>query len=191
MKKICLIAIAILSFSVVYGNLPEKVETLSAKAILQNTEGYFVLSDGSMWKAIGFSKRWRSLSEWWNNAQLVPENYECVPNDWFLGAQIEAYSKYDNLQVDESDASNQEVLKQCTHLLVNTRTGQVLFAISLHPGDCIVRVFNEARDEGYNKGYHEGRLSSYQNATDIYNKGHSEGYKAGYQAGVQDTLPKG
>jgi len=186
MKKWFLIMI--LSCSVICAEKPEKVETLSSKVICQNTNGYFVLSDGSCWKAISFSKRWRSLSEWWNSVQLVPANYECVPNDWYLGTQIEAYRKYGNLEVDESNASNQELLKQCTHLLVNSRTGQVLFAIALHPAECIVQLFTEAHEDGYNKGLYEGRLKNYQNSSDSYKSGYSEGYKDGYVKGFQAAL---
>lgn len=191
MRKWLLTALTIISCSTVFANFPEKIETLSTKIILENTNGYFVLSDGSCWKAIGFSKRWRSLSEWWNNVQLVPENYECVPNDWFVGTEIEAYSKYGNLEVSEADASNQEHLKQCTHLLVNRRTGQVLFATALPTSLCIAEVFNEAKAEGYNKGYNAGRAKGYENANEIYNNGYSEGYKKGYTDGVQDTVIEG
>jgi hypothetical protein len=179
--------IAVLSCSFVYAEGPERVEALSSKVILQNTSGYFVLSDGSCWKAIGFAKRWRSLTEWWNGVELVPENYNCVPNDWYLGSQIEVYPKYEYLRVNEADASNQEDLRQCTHLFANTRTGQVLFAISLHPAECIVQLFTESRKEGYDEGFSLGRLSSYQNADDIYNQGHADGYKAGYIEGIRNS----
>jgi hypothetical protein len=188
MKKWLLIALTLLSCSSIHAtsySYPEKVEVLASKVVLQNTNGYFVLSDRSCWKAIGYSPRWRTLSEWWNNVQLVPENYECVPNDWFLGAQIEVYSKYGNLNISEADASNQDALKQCTHLLVNSRTGQVLFAIALEPAECIVQLFTDAYQDGYSFGYSEGRLNSYKNATEIYNSGHSDGYKLGYSEGYQ------
>jgi hypothetical protein len=195
MKKWLLITIAILSSSVMhadssvmYTDGPEKAETLSSKVILQNTNGYFVLSDRSCWKVIGFSKRWRSLTEWWNNVQLAPENYACVPNDWYLGSQIEVYPKYGNLEISEGNASNQEALKQCTHLLVNTRTGQVLFAIALEPAECTIQLFNDAHEDGYDKGFHQGRLKTYQNANEIYNSGRAHGYKAGYTEGYQAAM---
>ncbi len=188
MKKWLFTLMTILFCSAIHASWPERVESLSAKVILQNTEGYFVLSDGSCWKAIGFSTRWRSLNEWWNAVQLVPKNYECVPNDWYLGTLIEVYSKSGNCQVNESDASNQEALAQCSHLFLNKRTEQVLFAIALHPADCIVRLFNESKKEGYDEGYSRGRLSNYQNGTDIYNKGRAEGYKVGYTDGVCDAM---
>lgn len=186
MKK-CLL-IMLVSCGLICAEAPERIQTLSSKVICENTNGYFVLSDGSCWKAIGFSKRWRSLREWWNSVQLVPENYECVPNDWFLGTLIEVYRKHGNLEVDEGNAVNQETLKQCTHLLFNTRTGQVLFAISLHPAECIVQLFSEAHQDGYNKGFYEGRSKSYQNASDSFKNGYSEGYKDGYTKGLRDSL---
>jgi hypothetical protein len=188
MKKLFLVMIAVLSCSVMEASPAEKVEVLSSKVILQNTNGYFGLSDGSCWKVVGFAPRWRSLSEWWNNVQIVPESYKCVPNDWHLNSQIEVYSKYQNLQVNEADASNQAALQQCTHLLVNSRTGQVLFAIALHPADCLVQLSTEVRKEAFDEGYHQGRLKSYANATEVYNNGHAEGYKEGYAEGVRKAL---
>ena len=170
-----------------YAESAEVVETLSSKVILQNTSGYFVLSDRSLWKVLGFSKRWRSLSEWWNDVQLVPQNYECIPNDWLLGSQIAVYSKIGNLEVDEANASNKDELKQCTHLLVNMHTGQVLFAMALEPADCIVKLFNDAHGDGYNKGLGEGNSENYQNATKSYNQGRADGYRDGYTQGFQDA----
>ncbi len=186
MKKWLVIALALLSCLGLHASSIEKIEVLSSKVILQNTNGYFVLSDRSCWKAVGFAKRWRTPSEWWNNVQLVPENYECVPNDWFLGSQIQIYSKYENLEVNEANASNSEALKQCTHLLLNSRTGQVLFAVALEPAECIVQLFNDAYQDGHSVGYSQGRLKSYENATEIYNNGHADGYKSGYEEGFQD-----
>ena len=178
-------AMAILSCAAVRADVVEKIETLSSKVILQNTDGYFVLSDGSCWKVIGFSKRWRSLREWWNNVQLAPANYECVPNDWFLGTEIEVYSKRQALQVDEADASNQASLKQCTHLLVNTRTAHVLFAIALTPAECIVQLSKEMHKDGYDQGLHKGRVEGYANGANGYAVGYKVGYEEGHKAAAE------
>lgn len=191
MRNGFLITLVIFSCSVLCADYPERTGTLSSKVILQNTSGYFVLSDRSCWKAIGFATRWRTVSEWWNNVQLVPERYECIPNDWYLGTQIEVYSKYNNLEVSEANATNQEALKQCTHLLLNTRTGKVLFAVALEPAECIVQLFNEAYADGHDEGFTQGRLKSYQNATEIYNNGHAEGYKVGYAEGFRAAMNNG
>jgi hypothetical protein len=188
MKKWLFIVVMVFCSCALNASEAEREEYLSAKVILQNKTGYYVLTDGSCWKVIGFEKRWRTPREWWNNVQLVPRNYECIPNDWFLGAKIQAYPKYEYLNVDEANASNEAELKQCTHLLLNTRTGQVLFAIALHASDCMVQVYTSSRDEGYHQGYTEGKLSSYQNANDIFNRGVSEGYKNGYSKGYQDAV---
>ncbi len=175
MIKCFLSIITIFCCSISYANQQEEAKWLSAKVILQNSNGYFALSDGSCWKAISFQKRWRTLSEWWNSVELAPGNYECMPNDWHLGAQIEIYSKYGNLEVREADASNQEELRRCTHLLVNPQTGYVLFAIALGPEDCIIELFNDAYREGYQSGYSEGSVDGYQNGYDI---GYSDSYYA-------------
>lgn len=171
-----------------YAGEPEKIETLSTKVIMQSTNGYFLFSDGSCWKVMNFQKRWRSPGEWWNNIQLVPQNYECLPNDWVLGSEIAIYPKYQNMEVNLDNASNLEALKQCTHLLFNRRTGQVLFATSLHPSECITQVFNDANKEGYETGYNKGRLASYQNSAEVYEQGHKDGYKKGYTEGYRACL---
>lgn len=193
MKKWVLIALLSCSFG--YAGTPEKTGTLSSKVVLQNTSGYFVLSDRSCWKTFGFTKRWRSLSEWWQDAKLVPEKWESLPTDWHSGTQIEVYPKFGNLEVDEANASNQADLKQCTHLLVNTRTGKILFAIALEPSECVTMLHKESREEGYNEGYEKGRSNAYKNATDLFNKGREEGRKAGYaegyKAGVQNEQQPG
>ncbi len=130
---------------------------------------YFTLSDGSCWKVFPFTKRWRSPLEWWRGVNLeVPEAYECAPNDWVVGADIETYLKYDALSVDETHASNAAQLKRCTHLLVNRHTHQILFAISLQPGDCLKQVFEEA----YQQGLTKGKSSGYR---DGYNNGYNDG----------------
>ncbi len=188
MKKTLIAAIAVLVCTAVEAGEPENIQALSAKVILQNTHGYFALADGNCFKAIGFSKRWRTLSEWWNNVQIVPQSYECVPNDWFVGTQIEVYPKNGNLMVNEGDASNQESLRQCTHLLVNTRTGQILFAISMHPAECISQLYKDAFSDGHTEGYDKGRQSSSRSANEIYNEGHAAGYRVGYTAGYRAAV---
>jgi len=188
MKRYLLLALVVLGCVALEAGQPQRTGlSVSAKVILKSKQGYFVLSDGTSWKVIGFEKRWRSLSEWWNSVQLVPENYECMPNDWYLGASIDVYPKYGNLEVSEANASNQEDLKKCTHLLINTNTGQVLFAVGLDPATCLVQVFKDAYDDGYRVGYDAGKLSSYKNATEVYNDGHTDGYKEGYTEGYKDA----
>lgn len=185
MRKLVVVLIGLFSCLAMQAGEPEKREILSSKIILQNTEGYFILSDGSYWKTVPFVKRWRTLSEWWNGDALIPQNYECVPSDWYIGAEIDVYPKYENLIINEANASNQEMIKQCTHLFVNTKNGQILFAISLHPIECLNRLFKDAHQEGYDAGYSKGREAVYENAGDAYNQGCADGYKGGYREGYQ------
>lgn len=174
-----------------YGDGPEKIEALSSKVVIEDSAGYFVLSDRSCFKVVAFVKRWRNLTEWWNNTELVSKNYDCSPSNWYLGSQIEVYSKQNNLEVDEANASNQEDLKQCTHLLVNSATGQVLFAISLEPADCIIRLFEDAHKQGYAEGFLKGSKKSLVLREEGYNAGYKEayhvGYKEGYNTGYKDA----
>ena len=153
--------------SVCQAGEPERVELLSSKVILKNGDSYFVLSDGSFWKAVTFAKRWRTASEWWNDTEIVPSEYECVPNNWHLGGEIWVYPKYGNLAIDEKSASNYEAIHECTHLLVNDQTGQIIFAVALHPADCLIHIYNDAQKESYDEGYTKGRRASTQNATNV------------------------
>lgn len=179
----CLFAV-----SVMFANYPEKIDYLASKVILKNTDGYFALADGSFWKAITFVKRWRTPSEWWNSVELIPPSYECVPDSWVLGTEIQVFSKYGNNVVNEANASNQEAIKQCTHVLVNARTGQGLFAISLHPADCLNQISKDVSKESFEAGFNKGRLESFQDATHAYNTGRQAGYQDGYQEGYKAAM---
>ncbi len=140
-----------------YGTELEKSALLTSKADLGDNKGYFVLADGSAWKVVPFEKRWRSVTEWWNGEELdVPECYETGSESWLLGTEIEVFSKTGHYDVNMADASNADTLSQCTHLLHNTRTGKVLFALALEPELFLVNLFKDAHKIGYDKGYKEG-----------------------------------
>lgn len=187
MKKLLMFVVLIFVYTV-HANDSAYVATLCAKVVASDGKGFFILSDGSYWKTVGFVKRTRSIAEWWNNVELAPKNYECVPNDWFIGAQIACFLKSANLTVDESNASNIEELKQCTHLLVNQGNEQILFAVMLDPATCLTQIFNQAYQDGYDKGNRDGRSSGQKNNSEQYEKGRSDGYTAGYQAGYQQGV---
>lgn len=155
MRSSILTVILVLALFNVDAGDPEKIETLTAKAPL-NTQGFYVLSDGSCWKVFPFVKRTRSLTEWWNNEQLIPNNYEVVPDDWLIGTKIEIYPKQENLNVNEADAYNQNDLGQCTHLFVNAGNQQILFGVLLSTEDCVVQAFKEGYEAGYKKGRSRG-----------------------------------
>ncbi len=188
MKKWFLCLCLWLSLASLGASEPEKVEMLLGRVILENTQGYFTLADGSHWKVIAFSKRWRSLTEWWRGEALIPENYNCQPKEWLIGTEIAVYRKYGNLEVKESDAANQEMIRQSTHLFANTRTGQILFAIALDPALCLSMLYKEAKKEGETKGFEKGRMSTYRNGTEIYDQGYQAGYTVGYQQGFEEGL---
>ena len=155
----------------------ERMGSMTCKIKSEQTHVYFTLSDGSCWQVFPFTKRWRSPLEWWRGVNLeVPDGYECLPDDWVVGAEIEAYPKYDALSVDETNASNAEQLKRCTHLLVNRHTRQILFALALPPGECLKQVFEEAyqqgfakgKSSGYHDGYYAGRHQSHSEPSIVY-----------------------
>jgi hypothetical protein len=168
----------ILACSLAQAMPPESVVQLSTKVILSNNNGYYVLSDNTCWKVIYFSKRWRSLSEWWNDVKLVPETFECAPKDWIEGSYIEVYSKRDFPEIPLQNASNQDDLINCSHVLINSTSKQVLFANALTTADCMVLLFNQAHEDGYNEGYTRG-----------HSLGYSLGYSTGYQAGLSARPP--
>jgi hypothetical protein len=175
-----LLLASVFSCSFTQASEPERVEILEAAATFPSGEGYFILSDQSCWKVIGFSTRWRTITEWWNGTQLVPQNFENVPKDWTLGSYVEIYSKYGNLSINEADASNQDKLRQCTHLIVNPGTGMVLFAIPLSTSQCMVSLFNEAHATGYSEGYSIGYSVGCDNQ---YNSAYNNGYSRGFEDG--------
>lgn len=155
--------ITVLHCITVEANLSERVETIDSKVMLENRNGYFVLSDGSMWKVFKLDKRSRSVCEWWRGEELIPQNYDCNPSDWRIGEKIEVYAKTDDLKLLISNASNALELKLCSHLFIHSTTKQALFAIALDPATCLIAIFNEAFNQGYEKGrshalprYHQG-----------------------------------
>lgn len=170
---------------------PEKVETLAAKFCLENKIGYYVFSDDSCWKVIGFSKRSRSLREWWNNVQLAPEIYDCTPDKWTVGAPIEIYAKDSFSPIPLDNASNKENVMQCSHVFLNKNTRQVLFALSLKPAECLSQLYKighkEGHEEGYSKGMregnHQGYQRGYQQGTEKSGEEYQKGYRLGYQEG--------
>lgn len=137
---------------------------------------------------MSFAPRWRSVSEWWNGVELIPQNYRCEPADWVLGTEIQTCSKYGNIEVNLADASNQEALNQCTHLLFNKRTGQVLFAIAMDTAHCMSDLFNEAYKEGKAKGVQEGYAKACSDSNVIYETGKTAGYKTGYAEGYKAAM---
>lgn len=152
MKKIIL---SLLLFASAYAGEP--FGYITGKIVPLENKGYWIFSDGSFWQVTTFVKRWRSPLEWVSGVELyVPDEYLSNLTDWSLGDEFEEYPKYGNSRIDESAASNQDDLKKCTHILVNSRTGKILFATALHPSDFILEVFNEGHGIGYFKGYNSG-----------------------------------
>ncbi len=202
-------ALILLGFGQVEAAPPEIIDSLSSKVSIRDSHGYFVLADGSCWKTVPFTPRWRSLNEWWNDVKLAPDYYLTKLDDWHTGTLIEVYSKLDHLEIDESDAADPALFKQCSHLLFNTRTRQVLFATELHPAKCVVQVYTEGETIGYQSGYqqgrNEGRAQGQQAAAEEYHQGYAaaqreleqilaakekEAYRKGYDAcaGEADEL---
>ncbi len=175
--------------SFIFADELENIEILSSKVVLQSSEGYFALSDGSCWKVVSFSPRWRSPCEWWHNVEIVPESYKTTPADWLVGTKIEIYPVYGNLDVNLDNASNEAELMECTHLLYDTKARRVLFAIPMHPSYCLTNVFTDAHQEGYDKGYLDGRSEPFEHSAESYTNGYEAGYENGYkEARTEDAF---
>lgn len=161
MRNWCLFVLSLFACASVCANGgPERTARLYSKAVFRDGNGYCVLSDGSYWEVVRFFPRERTLCEWWNNVELVPKNYDCGLGDWVVGEVIQTYSKH-ALKVNDADAGNKWSLKQCTDLLVNTRTGKVLFGVSMNPNPVLFlsqisqRFYKEGWDDGWDDGYNE------------------------------------
>jgi hypothetical protein len=183
---VLVVIVAFFAFLNVSVNAENYGPALAAKVTIEEADGYFILSDGSYWKVVGFVPRTRGLIEWWNDVQLAPDTYKCVPNDWILGVEVIAYPKYGNLGVDEEKASNQDALRQCSYLLVNKANGQVLFASPLDPAVFLTQVFKEAQHSGYDKGYTKGVYERSSINQKEVKKNCDKAYSDGYALGCSE-----
>lgn len=178
MKKVLF---ALFAFTAAYA---EPSMALVAKIVPTESRGYFIFSDGSFWKVSSFIKRWRTPLEWISGDEIyVPENYDCTVALWTLGDEFEAYPKYGNARVNDSDASNEDAIKSHSHILVNTRTEKILFATPVHPSDFTIQIYNEGYDEGHSVGYKKGYSSG-------YSTGHTIGYSEGQTAARAPQAPR-
>jgi hypothetical protein len=130
---------------------------LVTNLVIDDSKGYFVLSDGTYWKIDTFVTRWRSLLEWIGGDEVyVPDAYQCTVKDWVMGEEFEYFPKVGNLRINEADASNEAELKKHSYILVNHRTGKVLFGTPIHAAQFVTDVYNEGYNVGYRKGYSSG-----------------------------------
>lgn len=156
---------------------------LSSKIDIDSSGSYFCLSDGSLWRVYDFNPRWRSLSEWWHDVSLVPQEFQCKTKDWFLGSDIQVISKQETNPACLDDADNQRILKNCTHLLYNVAAGKYLFAVHLDPKDCLLSLYQDAFNLGHKKGYSEAKLQSNTDSAREFKKGYEAGYYKGFNDG--------
>jgi hypothetical protein len=164
----------------------EQEGVLASKVLIKDASGFYALSDGSIWKVMGLTPRWRTVSEWWNSIQIVPEDFECAINDFYIGAKLKIVPKHAYDAFDDQCASNKEELARCSHIIINTDTNKCVFAVALRPETALVEVYNESYKQGYSTGYNKGRLSTNIEAYNQYEKG----YQAGYQNGVKDAVSR-
>lgn len=176
-----------LSFSLFADQSQEQESILASKVIITDSSGFYAMGDLSIWKVIGLSPRWRSLSEWWNGVQIVPEDFQCSINDFYVGAKLRIIPKHEYNIFDDACAANKSDLARCSHVIVNTATNKCVFAIALRPETAIVELYNESYNQGYSLGYNEGRRRINVENYHQYEKG----YRDGYKQGLKDALVNG
>jgi hypothetical protein len=178
--KICFKVCVLVAFlSQTFAASEEANFNLTSKVLINESTGFYTLSDGSFWKVFNFSPRWRTISEWWNDVKLIPEAYDTAPQDWYIGADLEVISKLDHLDAKESDSSHKNLLARCTHIIRNTGSNKCLFAVELKPETLLVELYNDTYKSAYEKGYYKGQLSSDLDASKQYEKGYEAGYYQG------------
>lgn len=186
MIKYLLACLCVLNMGLSASESKEHEDVLVSKVVVNDFSGFYSLSDGSIWKVMGLTPRWRTLSEWWNSIQIVPEDFECAINDFYVGANIQIIPKHEYEAFSDGCASNKNDLARCSHIILNKGTNKCVFAVALKPETAIVEVYNESFKQGYSSGYNKGRLATNVEAYDQYEKG----YQAGYQNGVKDATAR-
>lgn len=139
----------------------EQEASLAMSLGYQSHRGYFALSDGSYWKAVGLIARWRDPIEWIYGEELIPEDYLSMPRVWQVDEEIRTYLKRDSVNVKRVDLANlydPVEFQKCSHLLFNVNREQGIFAVKLDIADCIVGVAYQAYENGYGEGFCRARL---------------------------------
>lgn len=196
MKKYLLGVVCLFATSLMHADETQEVAyagSLAGQIFVGDTNGFFILSDGSCWKTASFITRWRNPLEWWNSVDLnPPQNFQCTPKDWTLGAPIEVYPKLRLSGIDISNASNAAELNQCTHVMINQHTGHVLFSVALAPSVAMMEIFKTGHAAGYKEGVQKGSSETRQVAhKEGYNEGRQAAYQEGYNEGRQSAHQEG
>ena len=171
----------------------EHIGALAGTILVGDTNGFFMLADGSCWKTTSYVTRWRGPLEWWNGVDIAPpQGFQCTLKDWNLGAPIEFHRRHGISGVDLSNASNSAELNQCTHIMINQHTGHVVFGVFLTPTIAMTEIFKTGRETGFREGEQKGRAETRQYVyQDGYNKGHEDGYRKGHQKGFEEGAVAG
>ncbi len=193
MKKYILVALCLFTTSFMRADESQTAEyagTLAGTILSGDTNGFFILADGSCWRTVSYVTRWRGPLEWWNGVDLnPPQGFQCTLKEWNLGAPIEFHRRHGISGVDISNASNSAELNQCTHVMINQHTGHVVFGVFLTPTVAMMEIFKTGKAAGFREGEEKGRKEtreySYQAG---YNVGHEEGFRKGHQKGFEEGV---
>lgn len=134
----------------------EQEATLSAKIMFDPSIGFYSLSDGSIWKVMSVTPRWRTISEWWYNVHIVPEHFECSIDDFCVGAKIKIMPRCEFEAFNDEFIGNKEALAQCSHIFINTETNKCIFGMGFKSENALLEVCHEAYKFGYTYGYDDG-----------------------------------
>lgn len=179
----------------------EQEVSLCSKVVVEPSRGFYCLSDGSIWKVMAVIPREKTISEWWYNLNIVPKNFECNIDDFYVGAKIKIIPRCECSTFNDEVAGNKKELASYSHVLMNTGINKCLFALPLLPETGLMEVYQhgclfgsknynqrrykEGYDNGCNAGYNKGYLQGYfyGYTSEGYQKGYSDGYTAGYNMG--------
>jgi hypothetical protein len=157
-----------------------QAEVIQGSVIGGENTAYWILDDGSFWKVFSFVKRWRGPLEWFRGDDLgVPDSYQTSLDQWVSGTEIAVMSKSE-VAADFTNASNQEDLRQATHVIVHKHTGHTLFALSMSANHFLTSVFNEGKLLGRSESYEKGKQDGFQRGFAL---GECEGYEKGFTEG--------
>ena len=92
------------------------------------------------------------------NEVHVPDICQCTVKEWGVGDEYECLPKRGELflRLNVAEASNESELRQHDYLLVNARTGKILFSTPVQPKDFIRALYDEVYNAGYSSGHNDG-----------------------------------
>ena len=135
-----------------HGAEPEQVEKIAASFDVSDSVGYFVLSDGTIWRVISAGEHTPDFLESFGGEQLLPEAYRTDTREWVRDADIELYPIESLPQSIDIGSPSRDLVPEATHIVVDIESGKALFAQRLPLIDGLAMVAKESRLAGVQEG---------------------------------------